>query len=465
MTSGATSRLMREGRDVSTQVVPVLFAQPDESDILHWRAMILGPPGGPYSLGYFHFDMKFPQDYPNSAPKVLITTTSGGMVRFNPNLYSTGKVCLSILGTWRAEHSGEQWSAVQSVQSILMSIQSLMNDTPYHNEPSFEEDDGSGDVQKYNEKIAHETLRVGVCEVMEETLMLRAQSSNGVCPLFAATRRVLFLMYYERYLADSRALCDKKECRDGQPFKMMPFECSSNGMHGQFQWGQVRGRLEKIHAALLASIDEWKRKGAEQTAQLKAKQDSQVTACIHHLHQQVERIKHEMPASASIGPADDNTCVWTATIFGPSETVWDGGMFEAEFVFPPDFPDAPPYIRFLTPIFHPQISPSGAPRRRRRRRRAPSRPPHTARPPRPPPSAPGVPYLRTLLLWSTIEPKEKTPAALLNQLVQLLSKEPSPEPVTHLNQQAAALHFSRSDDDRKEYKRQVKKRVQRSLEG
>ena len=87
------------------------------------------------------------------------------------------------------------------------------------------------------------------------------------------------------------------------------------------------------------------------------------------------------------------------------------------------------------------------------------------RPPRPPPSAPGVPYLRTLLLWSTIEPKEKTPAALLNQLVQLLSKEPSPEPVTHLNQQAAALHFSRSDDDRKEYKRQVKKRVQRSLEG
>ena len=49
--------------------------------------------------------------------------------------------------------------------------------------------------------------------------------------------------------------------------------------------------------------------------------------------------------------------------------------------------------------------------------------------------------------------------------MQLLSKEPSPEPVTHLNQQAAALHFSRSDDDRKEYKRQVKKRVQRSLEG
>ena len=274
----------------------------DEDDIYHFRALVLGPVDTPYEHGYFFFDMHFSKDYPFKPPKAKFMTNDG-RVRFNPNLYSTGKVCLSILGTWRAEHSGEQWSAVQSVQSILMSIQSLMNDTPYHNEPSFEEDDGSGDVQKYNEKIAHETLRVGVCEVMEETLMLRAQSSNGVCPLFAATRRVLFLMYYERYLADSRALCDKKECRDGQPFKMMPFECSSNGMHGQFQWGQVRGRLEKIHAALLASIDEWKRKGAEQTAQLKAKQDSQVTACIHHLHQQVERIKHEMPASVSIGGA------------------------------------------------------------------------------------------------------------------------------------------------------------------
>ena len=120
----------------------------------------------------FHFDMVFPPDYPHNAPKVSVTTTSGAQVRFNPNLYAGGKVCLSILGTWRAEHSGEQWSAVQSVQSVLLSIQSLLNDAPYHNEPSFEADDGSGDPQRYNDKILHETLRVAVCEVMEETLRL-----------------------------------------------------------------------------------------------------------------------------------------------------------------------------------------------------------------------------------------------------------------------------------------------------
>jgi len=59
--------------------------------------------------------MQFPEDYPSSAPHIVFLTTNGGKTRFNPNLYSDGKVCLSILGTWRGE-SGEQWSSVQNCQ-------------------------------------------------------------------------------------------------------------------------------------------------------------------------------------------------------------------------------------------------------------------------------------------------------------------------------------------------------------
>jgi len=54
---------------------------------------------------------------------------------------------------------------------------------------------------------------------------------------------------------------------------------------------------------------------------------------------------------------------------------------------------------------------------------------------------------------------------LLDQLVRLLSTEPSPEPATHLNPEAAALCFSRSADDHKEYRRQVKRKVERSMDG
>lgn len=412
-----------------------MFAQPDEDDIQHWHAMVMGPAGTPYSLGFFHFDMRFPPDYPNNAPKVLITTTSGGQVRFNPNLYSTGKVCLSILGTWRAEHSGEQWSAVQSVSSLLLSIQSLMHDKPYHNEPSFEADDGSGDPQKYNEKILHETLRVAVCEVMEDTLEQRAVSSNGVTATFADTRKAMFLMYYERHASMVKTQSECKELRDGTPFKMMPFECGANGMHGSYAWAKLKARLDAIRSALLAEIEAWRKAGAEQTALLSEKRDSSVSSCVHYLRQQEERVKLDCPDGGSIGPSEANTCVWEGTIFGSSDTIWDGGMFEFELVFPPDFPDSPPYVRFITQLFHPQIAPSG------------------------------VPFLRTVAMWHCCEPKDRTVAALLRQLIALLQNDPSPEPATHLNLEAATLHFSRSDDERKEYKKRAKRCVQRSVDG
>ena len=57
MTSAA-SRLLREVRDISSQQIPVVFGEPEEADILHWRGMILGPPHTPYALGMFHFDLK-----------------------------------------------------------------------------------------------------------------------------------------------------------------------------------------------------------------------------------------------------------------------------------------------------------------------------------------------------------------------------------------------------------------------
>ena len=45
--------------------------------------------------------------------QVVFRTTGNGTVRFNPNLYSDGKVCLSLLGTWEGAQ-GEKWSAETS---------------------------------------------------------------------------------------------------------------------------------------------------------------------------------------------------------------------------------------------------------------------------------------------------------------------------------------------------------------
>ena len=81
----------------------------------------------------FIFDIQLPCNYPDSPPSVQFLTTGGGLVSFNPNLYRSGKVCLSLLGTW----SGPQWSPTESaLLQLLVSIQSqIFVENPYFNEP------------------------------------------------------------------------------------------------------------------------------------------------------------------------------------------------------------------------------------------------------------------------------------------------------------------------------------------
>ena len=71
----------------------------------------------------FAFDIYIPNDYPQTNPKVQLLTTGGGRVRFGPNLYADGKVCLSLLGTWE----GPKWNSKHSsLYQVLISIQGLI---------------------------------------------------------------------------------------------------------------------------------------------------------------------------------------------------------------------------------------------------------------------------------------------------------------------------------------------------
>ena len=93
----------------------------DKLNCTNMKALIIGPQDTPYEDGYFFFSVKFPDNYPESAPKVQLKTIDG-KIRLNPNLYSCGKVCLSILGTW----SGPGWTSAQTLTSVLLSIQTCL---------------------------------------------------------------------------------------------------------------------------------------------------------------------------------------------------------------------------------------------------------------------------------------------------------------------------------------------------
>ena len=131
----------------------------DEENILKGYAMIVGPSDTPYEYGLYFFNIEFPTDYPHSPPK-LTYLTNDGATRFNPNLYRGGKVCLSILNTWR----GEQWTSCQTLSSILLTLISVFNNNPLLNEPGM--NINNSDISGYNKIISYKNFEVSILNLI-----------------------------------------------------------------------------------------------------------------------------------------------------------------------------------------------------------------------------------------------------------------------------------------------------------
>jgi ubiquitin-protein ligase len=137
------------------------------------RASISGPAGTPYAFGLFFFDALFAQDYPRDPPVMLFETTGGGRVRFNPNLYADGKICLSLLGTWHGHSASEKWNPDQSsLWQILVSIQGMiLVEDPYFNEPNVEQmrgqPEGEAASARRNSQIQRDNIRWAMIDVLK----------------------------------------------------------------------------------------------------------------------------------------------------------------------------------------------------------------------------------------------------------------------------------------------------------
>ena len=137
----------------------------DESNVMEARIMIIGPEDTPYENGFYLFQFSFPNNYPFEPPKVKYCTLDGN-TRFNPNLYTCGKVCLSIINTW----DGPKWTSCQTIRSVLISLRGLVLGVkhPLHNEPGFEQvlDNRS---TSYNDVVLYENYRVAVVKMIRNT--------------------------------------------------------------------------------------------------------------------------------------------------------------------------------------------------------------------------------------------------------------------------------------------------------
>lgn len=131
----------------------------DDTDMMKGYAMIIGPSDTPYFGGFYFFKLTYPRDYPY-APPIIKYYTNSNTIRFNPNLYTCGKVCLSILNTWR----GEQWTSCQTISTILLTLCTILCKNPILNEPGITI--SNPDFHNYNEIIEYCNLDIAICDII-----------------------------------------------------------------------------------------------------------------------------------------------------------------------------------------------------------------------------------------------------------------------------------------------------------
>lgn len=94
----------------------ILSVIPNEYDIYEWDLTIIGPNDSPYEGEIFHLIIRFTTEYPYKPPKINFKTNI-----YHPNIAITdGQICVDMLQ--------DKWSPANTINSVILSIISLLND-------------------------------------------------------------------------------------------------------------------------------------------------------------------------------------------------------------------------------------------------------------------------------------------------------------------------------------------------
>jgi ubiquitin-protein ligase len=226
LTALAIRRITRDINTVMSEPGMGYYYVPDDTNMAHGWAVIIGPVDTPYEGGAFCFEVRFPDNYPFEPP-IFTYLTNDGFTRFNPNLYKNGKVCLSLLNTWQ----GEQWSGIQSLSSILQSIQTaVLNEEPLRNEPGYSSMRTHMDFEPYKRMVFQAVLQTAILQTL-------AEPPDYLVPVYDGVRAAV-VTAAPRLIAKARALA---AAWDGKVETMGFF-----GMTVRYRFGECARLLESV---------------------------------------------------------------------------------------------------------------------------------------------------------------------------------------------------------------------------
>ena len=122
----AIKRLCQELREEPNYYYSI---KPNKENLYIWKVLLFGQELFEGSI--IECQLTFPKDYPNKPPEFKFISSFP-----HPNIYPDGKVCISILhegkDQWGYEDISERWNPSRSVDSIMMSILTMLSN------PNFE---------------------------------------------------------------------------------------------------------------------------------------------------------------------------------------------------------------------------------------------------------------------------------------------------------------------------------------